>query len=223
MQITAITRFKNGALLSALRQAGLTGTDLARLIGKTTAYVSSLMTLRTKPTEEVANQIQEALAKHGVAIDVLEAWPAEFKPFRSGITVEQTQDVDPKILEYAERKQLEAEGRNVVDEELVAKLEVAVLDLPPILRSTVKMRFFDDLSLEQIARRTGVSRGGVSERLSRAFETIRTSPAFRNTTGFEPRPCDPDDYKCYNHSPRKEVDLAVELLTEQREQACVRA
>jgi RNA polymerase sigma-70 factor (ECF subfamily) len=56
--------------------------------------------------------------------------------------------------------------------ELVASVRTAVATLPEKFRVAVLLRYFDDLSYEEMARALGCSMGTVASRLSRAHKML---------------------------------------------------
>ncbi len=70
-------------------------------------------------------------------------------------------ELEPSALDVVERAETH---RNVV---------LAVLALDEPYRSTLLMRFFEQLSYAEIARRTGVGRAGVNSRITRGLELLR--------------------------------------------------
>ncbi len=62
--------------------------------------------------------------------------------------------------------------RIVVDRDLTMR---AIRALPPRRRAIVVLRYYDDLSLDQIAELLGIDVGTVKSQLSRALEQLRTT------------------------------------------------
>jgi len=81
--------------------------------------------------------------------------------------------LEPAALEVVEKAETH---RNVV---------LAVLALEEPYRSTLLMRFFEQLSYDEIARRTGVTRAAVNSRVTRALEQLRQR--LENTYGGDRR------------------------------------
>jgi len=73
----------------------------------------------------------------------------------------QRADLEPATLDVVERAETH---RNVV---------LAVLALDEPYRSTLLLRFFEQLSYDEIARRTGVTRASVNSRITRGLERVR--------------------------------------------------
>jgi RNA polymerase sigma-70 factor (sigma-E family) len=62
-------------------------------------------------------------------------------------------------------------------------LERALAALPDAQRRVLVLRFYEDLSVEQVAELLGCSVGTVKSRTSRALERIRTQPELSGHTG----------------------------------------
>jgi RNA polymerase sigma-70 factor (ECF subfamily) len=75
--------------------------------------------------------------------------------------------------------ELPAEGPSpraqVLGHELYDRLEVAIGELPEDYREAVVLRFFEDLSYEEIADALEVSLGTVKSRINRARRRLRES------------------------------------------------
>ena len=130
MKITAITRFKNGTLLDAVRQAGWTQAELARRIDLSPTKVGDLFNLKRKPETEVADKIQRVLGEAGVYLDIDAAWPEGFKPLSKTPISEVSRDVDVGLLAYQEYAQL-TEGARDPNGELLALAEAGIARVEP--------------------------------------------------------------------------------------------
>lgn len=75
MKITAITKFKNGTLWGALKRLGWSQKMLAEKSGCTLSRISQIITLKQRPTVEIAKRIHDAIAEAGDYVDILEEWP----------------------------------------------------------------------------------------------------------------------------------------------------
>jgi RNA polymerase sigma-70 factor (sigma-E family) len=60
------------------------------------------------------------------------------------------------------------------DPELRLSLQRALAELPPLDRAVLVLRFFEDRSVEQVARDLGKNAGAVRTRTSRALNRLRT-------------------------------------------------
>ena len=79
MKVSAITKFKQGDLWGAIKRLGWSQSRLAKEAGLDDGLVGKYINLLKKPTAEIANKIQIALAKHGEYLDVFAIWPENFK------------------------------------------------------------------------------------------------------------------------------------------------
>jgi RNA polymerase sigma factor (sigma-70 family) len=183
MKVTAVTRFKHGGLLTALRQANLTGSELARRIKKSPNCISELLNLKARPSEDLANRIQRVLAETGVVIDVLEFWPEDFRPLKRSVVVEETQEIEVDKLQYAQYLQLADKGRDAMDEELRRRLEKAIGELDPRGQAMLKMHYFEGKSCEEIASLLTRSSKSVQIYLSDLKRQLWRSPIFDEIRG----------------------------------------
>ena len=103
MNITAVTKFKQTELYTALTKLGWTQSDLARRCGVQPTQIGMVINLQERPTETLASKIQIAFGEAGVYIDMLALWPEGFTGFGRGRrpTVHMTKDVDVRQLPAA--------------------------------------------------------------------------------------------------------------------------
>ena len=94
MKITAITKFRQGDMNSAVKRAGISHMELARRAGISYPAYSAILNLRRKPSRETCQKIQNALAEAGEFLDVFAIWPEKFVPLKKSLTIEQTEEIE---------------------------------------------------------------------------------------------------------------------------------
>jgi len=99
MRIAAITRFKHGAMLEALRAVGWSQGRLAKEMGTTPATIGDYINLKRKPKEDMLNRIQLAFGQAGHFVDVTAWFPEKFKGFKERLEVVEVREIDHLQLE----------------------------------------------------------------------------------------------------------------------------
>lgn len=183
MKITAVTKFKHGILFNALKQLGWTQADLARETGARPCTIGAICNLKTRPSVQLANAIQNAFGNHGIYIDVTEAWPETFKGFGRTITIEQTQEVEMLKLEAEQEfsRRLSLGFNNFVDSERSRLLNQCFETLDEKEKKIIELRIVNSATLEAVAEEIGCSRERVRQiqacglhKLNRKIEIAET-------------------------------------------------
>lgn len=73
----------------------------------------------------------------------------------------------------------ESDGMNVLDDDRIAGLEYALSTLTERQRTVCKMRFEDEMTYEQIAKRFGLTRERIRQVLAKAIRTLRHPSRFK--------------------------------------------
>lgn len=165
MEIAAITRYKHGGIVRALRQLGWTQAELGRRAGVCPTRVGTCINMRYRPSSEVAAKIQAAFGREGIYVDVLGAWPEDFKMKRA-----------PVIVSYAEVAPHELPGSQPSLSYLEAdQLEVALKSIPERLREILESHYVDGVTYDELAREHGVTKEAVRNWVRRAERAARES------------------------------------------------
>ena len=161
MRITAITKFKHGALYAALCSLGWTQSEFARRCGLSAQTAGEIINLQKKPSPTLADQIQKILGEHGVYIDPCVEWPETYVGHKDRVVVDQTKDIDPLEVEYAKNfYQIQEPYR--VDICFHDVVEEALQTLPPREEKVVRMRYgiglaTDPLTYREISNKLDIS------------------------------------------------------------------
>tara|TARA_R110002020_G_scaffold90805_3_gene221052 strand:- start:79 stop:699 length:621 start_codon:yes stop_codon:yes gene_type:complete len=165
MEIAAITRYKHGGIVRALRQLGWTQSELGRRAGLCPSRVGSYVNMLYRPSSEIADKIQAAFGKEGIYVDVLGAWPEDFKMKKA-----------PVIVSYGEVAPHELPGSQPSLSYLEAdQLEVALKSIPERLREILERHYVDGVTYDELAREHGVTRETVRKWVQRAERAARES------------------------------------------------
>lgn len=98
MLVTAITRYKHGALYTALKNLGWSQMELSRRTGLSYSCISEIINMRRRPDPQQAEAIQQALGDAWEDFDMMEQWPETFRGFNAPMKIEQTADVPEALL-----------------------------------------------------------------------------------------------------------------------------
>ena len=101
-------------------------------------------------------------------------------------------DEDCCVVEMEDRRQEPLQEGRLAQLEVSEAVLAALTQLKPKLRMAILLKYFEDLSYEQIAEALGCSMGTVASRLNRGA----TSPQHRRTSGWRRSPrhaCDAPD------------------------------
>jgi RNA polymerase sigma factor (sigma-70 family) len=98
MNITAITKFKQGDIYRALQELGWNQSDLARATGLSVSRIGDYINMKRRPSQEQAEKIENAFGKAGVYIDIASIWPESFEGFKKRPVIEETRDIEPSAL-----------------------------------------------------------------------------------------------------------------------------
>lgn len=166
MKITALTKFKHGVLFNAMKQLGWSQNRLAKEAGINNCVIGTICNLKSRPTIKTANAIQNAFGKHGVYIDVTEAWPETFKGFARTVTIEETQEVEILKLEaeqeFSRRIALNFNGS--IDSERFELLNKCFKTLDEKEKKVIELRFLENSkTLETVGEEIGCTRERVRQ------------------------------------------------------------
>lgn len=163
MRITAITRYKHGALFEILSRIGWTQSKLARKTELTPGTIGDIINLIHRPTIKQANAIQSALGEEGEYIDVLSEWPETFTGLMRGYKREQTAECEMEpLIGNKEAMMLPAPE---VDEttELDSAIETILAELAPREQTVIRERFWNSKTLREVAEKYKVSKDRVRQ------------------------------------------------------------
>ena len=161
MNITAVTRFKQGDLHQALRKLGWTQTELARRSGLRLTTVNGIIGLRRRPSAKDADSLQKALGDAGVFLDILALWPESFHGFKHSVMLEQTQDIPGDRLVCGAQARALPAYTELEGEDTRAALEGALSGLTKKEREVLELIYLDgdaEGNTTQLAKTYGVSR-----------------------------------------------------------------
>jgi RNA polymerase sigma factor (sigma-70 family) len=157
MKITAITKFKHGALWAAIKQLGWPQSELARQCGERPDAIGKIINLQYRPTVKMADTIQRVLGEHGIYFDPTPAWPETFRGLPARITIEQTRELTANEMDDAQTYYNQLEQPQST-EQREAVLE-AIEGLGERERVVLEKRFGDEpISLEEVGKCFGVTR-----------------------------------------------------------------
>jgi len=145
MNIAAITTYKHGGMLKALTKLGWTSAELARRMNIRPCEISHLMTLKRKPKQDMANQIQRVFGEGGLYVDVTEWWPEAFTGMKERVKSISFADIDPEAVSALDTK----------TDYRLAHLTDAIKSLPNQQRRMMDMRF-DGKTLKEAGKEMNV-------------------------------------------------------------------
>jgi len=189
MEIAAMTRYKHGGIFRALRKLGWPQIELSRRVG---FAVGDFINMRRRPSESRASKIQEVFGKEGIYVDVLGAWPEDFKMKNL-----------PVIVTYGEVDVHRLEEKKPLPIESVEQLEIALDAIPEHMCEILEDIYIRGATPSQIAATHGVSRQTVQNWLLKAKRTARD--AYGKQRSMDERPglakyirpyCIPDFNSC---------------------------
>jgi transcriptional regulator with XRE-family HTH domain len=99
MRIAALTRFKHGAMLEAMRAVGWSQRKLAQEVGIHQTAMGDYINLKRKPNAKMLDRIQAAFGRAGHYVDVTEWFPEKFVGFKQRIEVVEVREIDHLQLE----------------------------------------------------------------------------------------------------------------------------
>lgn len=187
MKISAITCFKQGDIFEALQKLGWTQSELARQSGLSVTAIGHIINLKTRPTEEQANAIQNAFAKFGVYVDTLCLRPPNFKGIgkkKKVPSITQTAEVDIDHLLYAHHvKQLNAHNgieHTKLRQDIESMLSKRLNDRE---KEIIFRRFWDEETLNEVGKALSVTGGRIRELEARALRKLRHPKSLRIIDG----------------------------------------
>ena len=170
MKITAITRYKHGALYLMLQKMGWSQSELARRAGVSPCEIGRIINLRARPSPNLADKLQVAFALAGAYFDITDLYPEEFAGLPAGFVVEQTADIDPERLMAATPAPEITEGTT---EELSQSLQKVMSTLPDHCREVIEARYMEGKTLEQVGYDRGCTRERVRQIEAEALRMLR--------------------------------------------------
>ncbi len=193
MKITAITRYKHGAIYALLQRLHWTQSELARRCQMCPSRIGEIINLRKRPTAEQANLIQRVFGEAGEFLDILSEWPEAFTGLAKGFKHEQTEDVElDRLLDHREVFQIAApEPDNT--EEMDATLDAMLNTLPIRQRQCLVERFFNDSTYSEVSERLGISPGRATQAENSALRKLRHPARIRKLAAVRYGTYDPTD------------------------------
>jgi len=174
MKVTAITRFKHGEIHERLKRLGWTQWDLARKSGLGIGTTRDVINLVRRPTIEQATAIQKAFGEAGDYFDVLAEWPETFAGMARGYKLEQTTEVEMEnLLSCREAMMLPAPQNDSDTTAVDEALEAHISELGPLASEVIRLRFWHNNSLAEVARKTNRSGDSVRRIEARALRKLR--------------------------------------------------
>lgn len=172
MKVTAITKFKHGALLDALRRHNLGPCSFAERFGISKTLMCRCVNLVQRPRIDIAAKILAGLAELGEVFSFEELWPDEFKPTGQALTLEQSREIEPQFighyLEY-ERDRLLTNGSHV---KLPEDVQTAIDSLRKRDRMVLDM-YAKGMTFSEMEKKLGVSRGRARQRVVESVRKVR--------------------------------------------------
>lgn len=181
MKITAITKFKHGNTLSAIRRLGWTQLELARRAGISVTQVSQAINLIRKPSSKTADAIQRAFGEAGEFVDVLSDWPESFNGTKKSFKIEQTEDFNLTTLTGCnEAMMVSYNPENTAEKtEINTALINGLKMLPERERSILELYYLDNYTQNKIAGMYNLSPQGVSLLVKRALRKMNSPGIIR--------------------------------------------
>jgi len=158
MTIAETTRHKHGVLLSLLQRVGWSQAELSRQSGVRGQTIGEIINLQRRPSQKEADAIQKAIASKGEYFDVLEQW--------AGI-----QDEETESLTWC-NEALTVESPSSCHGDLSKAIDSVLETLRERERLVLELRFFDNLTLQQIADKWGINRERVRQIEARALRCL---------------------------------------------------
>ena len=176
MKITAITRYKHGALFEVLRKIGWNQSELARRAGLRAETISEIINLNKRPSQKSANAIQAALAEAGEFFDVLEQWPEAFQGIKRGMVKEETIDVPMERLIDCREAMLIPAPEQDQEEWIGSALDECLSFLTKKESRVIQSRFYEAKTLQETAKDLGIaSRTRIAQIEEKAIRKLRHS------------------------------------------------
>ncbi|WP_216625761.1 RNA polymerase sigma factor [Paenibacillus planticolens] len=127
-----------------------------------------------KNAEDALDIIQESIQKAFESLDKLKN-PASMKSWFYRIVVNTSLDFlrKQKRIQVADEETLEFYGQASDDVYQNIDLEIAMDDLPPIYRSVIVLRYFEDLKIDEIAKVLNENLSTIKTRLYQGLRMLR--------------------------------------------------
>lgn len=182
MLITAITRFKLGALYNALKAAGWTNAELARRSNISQSIIGEILNLKRRPTEAQALRIQIAFGEIGQVLDVDTIWPEGFRGLRQSVVLEQCQEISDAALEHYDQSLL---SETTTTETNITReaLDAALATLPEREREVLTLLYLDGMKTEEVAKVFKVKVQSIQQIQAKAIRHLRHPKRIRLLAG----------------------------------------
>lgn len=174
MKITAITKFKNGELLRALRESKMSGVKFSRFAGISQQRFSNCLCLRAHPNDTTKAKIEYAFLQLGIWFDSEDAWPPDFVPLTKATSISETQDVDLSNIRATlgyEYHQMIENSRDVHQLEHETE-RTEILDSLSFGPRVVLAARLEGKTLSSIANRMGVTKARVGQLKDKALRDV---------------------------------------------------
>lgn len=175
MKITAITKFKQGDLWAALKQAGWTQAELTRRCQckkwkPMQSTIGRFVNMKERPSEMQAARIAEVFATVGVDINLMDIWPESFTGFKVTPVLEREADIPVEHLlpSAGSHPLLAASNKDTYE-----ILNQAVAKLPVLARTALEQRFYKDMTLEDMGTQRNVCKGRASQCVLKGLALLR--------------------------------------------------
>jgi DNA-binding CsgD family transcriptional regulator len=154
---------EHGALWVTLQRIGITQAAIARDSGVPCYVVNGAVNFRRRPTQKQQDAIEEALSRHGVAIDICEDWPEALCSDTDKISLVAAASIlrTPPPLEHVYRQDV-IRAVSAVINSLSAREAIVVEDV-----------LLDGRTIRETARRMRVSGARVGQLAKSAIKKIR--------------------------------------------------
>ena len=187
MRIVALTKFKQADLFNALRHLGWTQAKLSKKSKVPMPILCDIINLKVAPTEKQANNIQKALGKQGIVLDVMGCWPEGFKGIgkKRHLTLVSEIEYNPSVAIDSTSAHILPPPQDLIEttegnynEHLVSNLMTSA-NLTRFERDSVSVRYGLKLGERKSMRCTAVEIGsdekGVDNAITRALGKLRNA------------------------------------------------
>lgn len=177
MKITAITRYKHGAIYQAMTRLGWSQTELARRVGLSAPLIGLFINMRKRPTAEQAARIEKVLIEAGENVDILAEWPKDFT-LAVGFKREVTEEIKQLALDNC-REAFQIMAPEEVRTDLAEAARPVIEDVLDTLssreRQIIRWRFLEEIPLTQmeISKKLGVVVANIGQIEARALRKLR--------------------------------------------------
>ena len=170
MKVVAITRFKQGDMYRAIKQAGWSQAELARQAGITSYLIGEYINMKRRPSESHADLIYVALKKIGIRLNIHEVWPETFKGINSSLICDEIRDVNPSEL-ISDTNQ---SPQHLIDMDIAREDIDGVLDsLDERQREVILDMYFSNMTRKECGEKHGVSACRIYQIEAHALRKLR--------------------------------------------------